>query len=1174
MVLGAAVGIVAADSPNPDPNFPTIATTAVLNGDGSTTITLNGNWYWPTHKSDCNTDRYAAGWAIDWNDPNQPGNPLATLNGQLISVGVAKANQYNPWDNLTHFYDGPNPPRCGVYDPAKGYNSGAWGPMTHTYAPGISTFAPCVVTYDIHGSADKGPNSGDLYAGDGVDQNGNAVKHAHDNSVETNKSTPAGNGCYSATLQPDLEIVKTAPTQVTVGDSFTYGLAVSNVGTVTVASPVVTDDIPSDLTIDQSSVDSRCQLNGQSLSCNLAALAPGASATPINLKVTTTKVGTEKNTGVVGPPDSDNTNNQSTVTTNVVDTPTSTLNLSVQKTNDANQDGVYHNTENAKSVGQTVSFQLKVSNNSPVPVVVDSITDAYGTTTINPTCSPDIVGTTLAAGGTATCTFDVANYAPANSTTLDDTATVNVHDATKPSNKTSAHDSSTVGGPGTVLISMSKSNDANQDNVFSKSETAKQYPQDVKFALHINNPSSIPVVVGSITDQIGSGSNDPLPANNDCPKAGDTLQPNADITCFFTETAYAPNFGSPDKVNTASIDVHEVNNPGNHIVKQDTSTVKAPPLPVLQLTVDKKNDANSDGTFNDTETARSVGQDVKFQAVVTNASGVSMVIDSITDDWPGMPAGFTPTFSPNLVGTALAPGASKTITFTVPNYGPAKGSTLTDTLTVGGHQQNVPSNTTTGSDKSTVAGPGTVVASIEKTNNADQTGSFGKVETANTAGQDVDFQLKVTNPSSNPVTVSSLTDAWDGHADAPLPTGSACAALVGTTLTAGQSKTCTFTETGYAPAEGAAARTNTATVVLADATNPTNTATAQDTSTVNAPALPALSITVDKKNDANQDKTFTDGETGNTAGQSVEFQVTVDNTSAVPVVVSSITDAWPGHADAALPAGSGCAGLVGSTIPAGQSKTCTYTEANYVPASGSSVVNTVTVKVTEPNNPGNTTTGTDTSTVTGPNTPVLSLNVIKLNDANNDGTYTDNETSPTAGAAVKFQVTVQNTSAVPVTINTVTDEWPGRPAFSLATDCPALIGRVLQPGDTTAPNECQWAEANYAPPVGTTLVNTVRVNGVQAGSGNNTVAGNDTTSVQSGAQVLAAVVSAPPATPTAVAPAAAPPAAAPAALPRTGRDSFLVMLFGGLLFLAGAMLVAGSDPMIGRRLRRIASLGR
>jgi hypothetical protein len=34
------------------------------------------------------------------------------------------------------------------------------------------------------------------------------------------------------------------------------------------------------------------------------------------------------------------------------------------------------------------------------------------------------------------------------------------------------------------------------------------------------------------------------------------------------------------------------------------------------------------------------------------------------------------------------------------------------------------------------------------------------------------------------------------------------------------------------------------------------------------------------------------------------------------------------------------------------------------------------------------------------------------------------------------------------------------------------------------------------------------------------------------------------------------------------------MLFGGLLFLAGAMLVAGSDPMIGRRLRRIASLGR
>jgi uncharacterized repeat protein (TIGR01451 family) len=1021
MMLGAAVGIVAADAPDPDPSKPVIAASAVLNADNSTTVTLTGNWYWPTHRSDCNTNRYAVGWAIDWNDPVQPGNPIGQVNGQgpVIDVGTAAANQYNPADNNTHFYNGPNPPRCGVYDPAVGYNRGTWGPISHTYAPNtLPSSPPCVVTYDIHGKTS--PNSADLLAG-GPDR-------AKDNSVEKNGSTPAGNGCYANSLNPDLKIVKSASqSQVTVNTPFTYSLVASNTGIISVAQPVVTDTLPADITI--SNLDSRCTQAALVITCKLAQLNPGASAPAITMTAVSSKVGTYENTAVITPNDDTPDDNTSKTTVTVVDTPVQQLTIALDKKNDANQDGTYNDSETAKTVGQNVSFQLKVTNSSAVDVVVDSISDAYGNTTITPTCTPNIVGTTLTKnGGSATCTFNVDNYGPAAGVKLTDTATVKVHDATRPTN---------------------------------------------------------------------------------------------------TATA------------------------------TDTSDVTGPTLGTLSLKVDKTNDANQDNTFSDLESAKTVGQDVKFQAVVTNTSAVAVVVDSLKDEWPNMPANTNITFTPALVGQTLAAGASQTVTFTVPNYGPAKGSTVTDTVTVTGHQSNVPSNTVTGSDTSTVAGPGTVIVDIEKTNNADQTGSFSKVETAKTAGQDVDFQLKITNPSTVAVDITSLTDAWDGHADGPLPTGSACAALVGTSLNPGQSKTCTFTEKGYAPAEGAAAINNVATVVVAESGNSGNTATANDDSTVQAPPLPALSLNVQKTNDANGDGTFSDGETGKTVGGSVTFQVAVTNTSAVPVVVASLTDAWPGHADAAVDSSSSCAALVGTTIAAGASKTCTFSEDNYVPAEGASVINTVTVKVNEPNNPGNSTTGTDTSTVTGPNTPVLSLDVVKLNDGNNDGTYTDNETAPAVGSAVKFQVTVKNTSSVAVTINTITDEWPGRAPFSLANSCPSLIGRVLQPGDTTGPQECQWTETNYSPPVGNTLVNTVKVNGVQAGSSNNSVAGNDTTAVQSAAQVLPAVITNPPATPAAV------------ALPKTGRNSFLLMLFGGLLFLAGAFLIAGSEPLISRRFRRM-----
>src|SRR4051794_7402299 len=94
LLVGAAMLVFGATSAFADASDPDVnATTGsvVTNANGSRTVTVQGAWHWTTHKSDCNGDKRAVGFAVDWNDPGQPGN--AVKNG--IDVGAASANAYN-----------------------------------------------------------------------------------------------------------------------------------------------------------------------------------------------------------------------------------------------------------------------------------------------------------------------------------------------------------------------------------------------------------------------------------------------------------------------------------------------------------------------------------------------------------------------------------------------------------------------------------------------------------------------------------------------------------------------------------------------------------------------------------------------------------------------------------------------------------------------------------------------------------------------------------------------------------------------------------------------------------------------------------------------------------------------------------------------------------------------
>lgn len=192
-----------------DPINATSTGSLTFNGNGTITLSLQGQWQWTTHNGDCNLDRYAVGWAVDWNDASEPGNFVGTINSVDVDAGVrVVAGGLNSIDNLVHTFPGPNPPRCGVFGVhgSDSYNTGSWGePITHIYPAGTTSFNPCVVTYDVHanepnGLGSKTPKTADLVAGDSSSStSGNGGNK--DNSVESNKNTPLGNGCFSANTQ-------------------------------------------------------------------------------------------------------------------------------------------------------------------------------------------------------------------------------------------------------------------------------------------------------------------------------------------------------------------------------------------------------------------------------------------------------------------------------------------------------------------------------------------------------------------------------------------------------------------------------------------------------------------------------------------------------------------------------------------------------------------------------------------------------------------------------------------------------------------------------------------------------------------------------------------------------------------------------------------------------------
>src|SRR5205823_682865 len=160
-------------------------------------------------------------------------------------------------------------------------------------------------------------------------------------------------------------------------------------------------------------------------------------------------------------------------------------------------------------------------------------------------------------------------------------------------------------------------------------------------------------------------------------------------------------------------------------------------------------------------------------------------------------------------------------------------------------------------------------------------------ETAASAGVTFPYRAVLKNTSTVPVAIAAITDTIGAQV------ADVCTNLITTQIPAGQSVTCEFD--GTSPPAG----TSVVDVVSAKVTqvgNPNNSATAADTSTVTTTPLtpPTISVIVDKTADANADGVFHDSEEG-PAGGPVAYKAVVKNTSAVPVVLTQLTDAIAGQ---------------------------------------------------------------------------------------------------------------------------------------------------------------------------------------------------------------------------------------------------------------------------------------
>ncbi len=813
-------------------------------------------------------------------------------------------------------------------------------------------------------------------------------------SSSTTETAPGDNSfdlTSPVTSAADLAVVKTVqPNPVAPGRQVSYGLTVVNNGPATATGTTLTDPLPAGLsgatvTLAPASAGT-CTITGGALDCALGAVAPG---TPITATVTALLdagyTGTDLvNTATVASNVSDPTpgNNSSTATAAVV----AESDVAVVKRADTATvvaGEAFQYTLEAANGGPSVARGVVVTDDVPAALTILSATVGGTACSVTGQQISCPVGT-LAPGASALVVVRVRPAADLTATSIENTGRVT----------STTDDPNSANNADTLTLPVTAAADVRVTKTRTVPASGPVVPGErVTWTVTVSNPTGPSAARGVTLDDPVDPSLTGVTATG--AGGGCSVAATNRVTC---------TIGRLDVGDSVTVTI-------SGIVPADRTTALSNTATASATTADPAGGNNS-ATVTDPVTARAAvsiakqrtsgpvvpGQDVTWQITVTNAGPSIARAVTITDDVADALTGVTATVSGapgatcsvgsgNLVSCALGDLPAGTATVTVSGTVPAgfTGS-LDNTATVAS-----PTDTTPGDNSATSSGTAQPSADLAIT----KTRTSGPV----VPGQDVTWQITVTNGGPSVATGVVVTD---DVIDAL--TGVTATATAGTcTVTNGGANpnlvrcdlgdvapgaSITLTVSGRVPADYTGAVGNTASV---SATTPDPVA-ANNTATVGGTAQPAADVSITK--------TRTSGPI--VPGSDVAWSITVSNagpSSATGVTVSDdlldaltgVTVNAPGSASCAVGAGNTVACTLPDLAP-GQSVSLTVRGALPAGYTGS-VDNTATVS-----SPTDTTPGNNTATSTGTAAPAADVSITK--------TRTSGPIVP--GRAVTWSVVVTN----------------------------------------------------------------------------------------------------------------------------------------------------------------------
>ena len=356
---------------------------------------------------------------------------------------------------------------------------------------------------------------------------------------------------------PDVKVTKSASTaQVNSGGSVTYTLVASNVGgSGTATNVTITDTIPAGLTI--TGTTGSCNVNGQTVTCHLGDLAPGASATvTITVKATDAACPEVDNFASVKADNEPASNSGNNVSNSVrLNVTCPNPDVKVEKRDDVPPGGIapggeFTYTVTATNLGGSVATNVKIADSIPAGLTIVSASNGCTITGQDILCA---LGD-LAAGASASVTITVRATEPACPEVVNHATVTADNELAANQNNNRSNDVTTLVNcvsPG-VSVRIAKTNDADGDGHYTDSEEAKRSGLDVPFRLEIVNTGTVDATITDLADAFDQQTIDLL--NDKCADLkGVTLAPGEAVVCKFVMNNYSPPASSGDLVNTAKI---------------------------------------------------------------------------------------------------------------------------------------------------------------------------------------------------------------------------------------------------------------------------------------------------------------------------------------------------------------------------------------------------------------------------------------------------------------------------------------------------------------------------------------------------------------------------------------------------------------------------------------------